>query len=507
MSKLQFCERLVRLDRKPISFAERPYLPAIYASSVRNLVIRASRQVEKSTFLVNTIIYEACTNPGVSILFVAPRTEQVRVFIHSRLLPAIEESPLIRRRLFGRNKPKTAVSHLRFAKGSQLFARAAFHSADAARGLSCQLLLIDEFQDIAAGDLPVLQEVMSHARDGRTILTGTPKLIDNHLDAVFRRSTANEWTIDCQGCAKPVMLDERVLGPHGITCPGCQALLDPRQGRWVPRNPGATWGEGFWVNHLMGPWVNYDEVLERQRTYDPVRFRNEVMGLPTTLGEHIVTRAELEACCRPVPMAASLADVPYEWQPHLIAGIDWGGGAHSRTVLAIGCMRQDYTFVVCRFESFAAREDPDRVLAEVAARCAQFQVPFIGADGGGNGHVYNRLLLDKLRRDSGLFAILYSAADQEPVQDGMLWKWTVNRSATIGTVFARVKKQTLLFPTLEDCGSFLDEFECVTAEFDDHLRAIRYAHPETQPDDALHACNYAHVLAVREFHARAQYAY
>jgi len=83
----------------------------------------------------------------------------------------------------------------------------------------------------------------------------------------------------------------------------------------------------------------------------------------------------------------------------------------------------------------------------------------------------------------------------------------VNRSATIGTVIARVKKQTLLFPRREDCGSFLDEFECVVAEHDDHLRAIRYTHPETQPDDALHACNYAHILAVRQFYGRSQDAY
>ena len=74
-------------------------------------------------------------------------------------------------------------------------------SADAARGISADLLLVDEFQDIAAGDLPVLQETLSHSTDGRTILTGTPKSIDNHLSAVFHQSTANEWTMTCEGCA------------------------------------------------------------------------------------------------------------------------------------------------------------------------------------------------------------------------------------------------------------------------------------------------------------------
>jgi len=44
-----------------------------------------------------------------------------------------------------------------------VFVRAAYHSADAARGISADLLLVDEFQDIAAGDLPVLQETLSHS--------------------------------------------------------------------------------------------------------------------------------------------------------------------------------------------------------------------------------------------------------------------------------------------------------------------------------------------------------
>jgi hypothetical protein len=59
MGKLSFCERFVYLNRELISFAGRPYLPAIYASTARNIVLRCSRQTEKSTFLVNSILY--CT--------------------------------------------------------------------------------------------------------------------------------------------------------------------------------------------------------------------------------------------------------------------------------------------------------------------------------------------------------------------------------------------------------------------------------------------------------------
>jgi hypothetical protein len=65
--------------------------------------------------------------------------------------------------------------------------RAAFHCADPARGIDADLLLGDEFQDIASGHLPVLEETLSHSDLRQVVLTGTPKSIDNHLESVFRR--------------------------------------------------------------------------------------------------------------------------------------------------------------------------------------------------------------------------------------------------------------------------------------------------------------------------------
>jgi hypothetical protein len=52
---------------------------------------------------------------------------------------------------------------------------------------------------------------------------------------------------------------------------------------------------------------------------------------------------------------------------------------------------------------------------------------------------------------------------------------------------------------VDECGAYLDEFACEFAEYDDINRTIRYSHPQTQPDDALHATNYALLLGVKAF--------
>ncbi len=309
MNRHEWCPEFIRLKGRPMSFGGRPYLERIYRSRARRIVLRCSRQVEKTTFICNTVIHTAVSLPGVHIAVVFPRHEQAKVFAKSRLLPMIEDSPIPRRLLLGAPAKKQPVFHMRFQNQSEVYLRAAFNSADAARGIDGDYLLIDEYQDIAAGNLPILEEMLSHSSHRKVILTGTPKTIDNHLEAAFNRSTAQEWSVYCDS-GHLVRLDEECLGLDGPQCPTCGAAITPSEGLWVPRNPDSTWGDGFTLNHLATPWLRYPELLERRASYDTARFRNECLGLPVHLGDHIVTRAEVEACCTQKAMATSHKDVP-----------------------------------------------------------------------------------------------------------------------------------------------------------------------------------------------------
>jgi phage terminase large subunit GpA-like protein len=156
-----------------MTFIGRRYLEQVMASTAKRLVLRCSRQVEKTTLLVNRIIYNAVKYPGVEMLLVCPRLEQAITVSRSRLMPTIADSPFIRRLLLGRTNRRPPVMNCHFANGSALYVRAAYHSADAVRGLSADVLFVDEFQDIAAGDLAVLQETLSHSDRGEMVLTGT----------------------------------------------------------------------------------------------------------------------------------------------------------------------------------------------------------------------------------------------------------------------------------------------------------------------------------------------
>ncbi len=131
----------------------------------------------------------------------------------------------------------------------------------------------------------MLEEVLSHAENPRLLLTATPKMIDNHLEACFATSTACEWQVPCLSCNQSSLMDERVIGPNSLICSSCQSPLDPQKGNRVARNPHSTWGDGYWINHLMVPWMKMPKLHYRREAYDCVRFRNEVLGLPPDLGD------------------------------------------------------------------------------------------------------------------------------------------------------------------------------------------------------------------------------
>ena len=76
-----------------------------------------------------------------------------------------------------------------------------------------------------------------------------------------------------------------------------------------------------------------------------------------------------------------------------------------------------------------------------------------------------------------------------------------HQTRSIGIVFSRVKRRQLMFPLKKDMDPFLDEFACETAQYNDHTRTIKYTHPDGHRDDALHATNYALLLATRGHNA------
>lgn len=484
-----FCETALTLEGTPVRFPERPYLDGILSATERNLVIRAGRQVEKSTYITFRISHELM-RPGTRVLLVCPRDVQAKQLMESRFFPLLQASPLLQRSL-GMPRGRLNRHQIRFPNGSQLHVRSAFTSADGVRGVSADLLICDEYQDVAAGFLPVLKETLAHSTRPVTILTGTPKEVTNHLEDAFARSNAKVWMVRCDACGTEVLPDERAIGPDFYCCSGCQQPIDWRRGQWVATNPHSTWGEGFWLPQIIAPWVTPRSYHEKAVEYDHDQLLNEVFGLPTMHGTLAITRAELEACCSARPMAASRNDLPADTGRRLVLGIDWGSGlaGQAAVVVASQCLRTN-RLKVWHWAMLGATDRP--VLDQAVELCGRFGVSEVYADARGGGAHQNRALLSRLGRDGGLIitGIEYAAGDGFISQDGMLRKWGIDKTKWIGGLCTRIREKLIEFPVSHDCQIGFGHIGSEQVIYDEEQRTSKYRVADGRPDDLLHPLVY-----------------
>ena len=504
LDRLTIAKSLVNLNGKPISYENRPYLKSIYGSDADRLVLRCSRQVEKSTTLAIMILLHAASQPGSATLAVMPRQEQAQLFRDARLTPILQESPGLRNTLAKKGWSHSA-RNWQFSNGSLLFMRSAYRSADSARGISADLLILDEAQDLSLDAIPVLEQALSHAPEKGVIIAGTPKLGDNPLEAAYRQGSQREWVARCPKCRANNRPTEDTLGPASPVCAKCGAPISFASGRWVARNSSAVSCESFWINHLMVPWIDYQEVLSCRETYGIAQFRNEVLGIPVDLGDHVVTPAEVEACCGTLNNAIS----PRDWGRLRLApgtltlGIDWGGGGKSRAAFALGAYSEKGGFRVLFMERRPPGESHEQMVGRACEILRQAPGAAVAADGGGNGSILNRLLIADKRCPATKFTgIFYSDTGGAPqIVSANENRWTIGRTRAIGDIFTHIKAGRLSIPSLKSCADCLPDIWGELAHYDPKNRTIRYECPAGGTDDVLHAITYCLAVSAHVYSA------
>lgn len=490
----RFSDHFVYLHGQRLGNHQRPYLKKIFAALMfaRRTIICSGRQVEKSTLIIKFLAYRAWLHAPSTCLLILPRQQQLYRLIRSRFEPIINDSPLLRKCLVVR-EPKS-MKHITFENGSELVSDSAFHSSDAARGLSTNTLAVDEFQDCAPDALAILEETQSHQRSPRTLLTGTAKLSDNQLEKAYWNATANCWKTSCIRCGFQQQADAEIIADDGYRCRNCKEPIDPRIGDWVPQNPGSTFGESFRLPQIITPWTEFQHVREKKLLYSFPQFRNEVLGESVCQGDLQLSLDDLSGCCTARPLFHAYTELPRELiHQFIIAGIDWGNTAHATTAVTVGVLDANLVFHVLHFSRLQPGKNPDEVLGFVMGIIRNFRVNVVSVDAQGNGSVFKMLLFDKLQTDTISFGVNYTNELGFSIQKETPARYVLN----VGKVFAvsnvvyGVKAKRIQFPRRAECASFLVEIaseRCVPVE---DGRGFRYEKSPGVPDDILHSLVYA----------------
>lgn len=477
-----------------------------------------------STTIGNICISLANLIQYLRLLYVTASHAQMREFSDERLRAVIADSPILQAMTgvgLGTGMRETQnVLTKRWISRAKLTLRSVYKNADRVRGIPTDVLAVDELQDILVDNLPVIEETLfaSSLDEGPiSIYAGTPKSFDNAIEFYWSRySTQNEWMTRCSSCGRWNCIDEKHLRPFGLGCEKCGKELNPVDGeaRWVCfGNQEREW-EGF---HLCQPIVLYayrhqPEVFERKwrglmakrKRYTRQRFMNEVMGRSYDAGTKPVTLEEVRRCCIP---QYTLTDRPTKHVANGLtwAGIDWGSGEISYSILSIWRYDSGGRFTLCHAKRYEGVEsDSDFVIADMIRTCARYKVARIGADWGFGFHAN-----PQLRKAFGAARVIFYAHtgnQKEKIHwDKAGGKFTTHRTRVLQDVFTLIKSGPvgggIAFPNWEDFETYANDILAVYQEFDERAKQLVFDHPKGVPDDFLHTAVYA-LLASQFDHPR-----
>jgi hypothetical protein len=498
---------------RAFSFGERRYLRRIYDTKSKRTLLKCGRQVEKSTMLGNKLLAYSCINTALNSLYVSPTNLQTKTFSNDRLKEPIETSPYLK--AWTTTKLSDNVFLKKFINRSQITLRYAYINADRVRGIPADVICLDEVQDLLTDNIPVIEECASHSHLKLFMYSGTPKSLDNTIEKYWTElSTQNEWVVPCHrhsiqtpaGMVRQYwnILTEDHIGLKGLVCDKCNKPIEPMDpmADWVSMNPSilkdpriANPFEGFRIPQLMVPWIikdDYPSILQKQKTYSRGKFYNEVLGLSYDSGTRPLTRQDVMDNCdeRLLLTDAYQGDLRGNLGDAfpIYAGIDWGTGENTYTVLSLGSYMGDGKFTIFYVRRFEGREsEPQVQIEEISRLVSHWRIQLLGCDYGG-GFWPN----DELTRRFGWQRIVkfqYSQPAQKVHWQKDLHRFLVHRTEVMSDVFNAIKRRNVFrFPNWEQFQSpFASDMLNIFSEYSEQLRQNIYKKSPNATDDTFHS--------------------
>lgn len=514
-----FAEATFLLDGKPLRFHNRDYLKLIYNSDIKDGLLMCGRQVEKSTTFSIQIGNWTLLTPFMRSLYFAPLNEQVKVFSEDRLGRLFEYSQQdVVKRTFITPKDKQNVYNKSFSNGSLIYLRHCYDTGDNIRGLSVNALFGDEVQDINIDALPVVKETQAHALDlgpgfRMTWFSGTPKTYSNTLQQLWNETNQCEWVVRCWRCNTDQVLGIKNVTPKHYVCRKCGRPFPENNiakgGRWVKLNNDPNVKQwGFRITQMMNPAMAAEDTYHKIQTYDKQRLYNEVLGRSYENADKPFPPMLLEQMmANDIPFYNG-AEKEFMYQP-TFAGIDWGTGGKSLTIITIIGLHLDGRKQILYTKSYREGEEADRTYQfnDIMRLLQTYRVSYCIAD---YGHGFD--INQKLKQALGdRFDAMYWSHNLgvKMKYDTNKFFWVANRTMVMHEYVTECKNGRHIWPGADKEGlqDLKEHHLAEQAEYKStrpkpgsnpmvtRSEELYYTHPMNQPDDGVHSCVYASTAA------------
>ena len=509
---------LLSLKGKPYNLDRHfPMEPMFKTSLPRKMLWKCARQVSKSTSLSAGGVMRAAGTPYLQQLFVAPRFEQIRRLSANYIRPFIEHS-FIKDLLINEECVK-AVLQRSFVNQAAMFFSFAFIDVDRIRGLAVDLISVDEVQDLDYDFLPIILECMSASDFGVSFLSGTPKSLDNTIEALWQATSRAEWVTRCDACAHWNMAAAhadllKMIGLRGVVCARCDKPINPRAGHWY-HTAGKTHMDfqGFHVPQIIMP-MHYEneekwkELLAHRAgkdNYTSAKFSNEVLGESADMGIKLVSVTDIQKASK---LGRNEIEVACEQIKHCkirVMGVDWGGGGQEEvSFTAVSLVGLDVAHGVCechyaeRFSLGLSYDDEIRTILQYfrGAGCH-----YLAHDYGGSGALREAMLIQAGLPIDRVIGLSYTYSPSRhivyyipPVQNEMRGYYGLDKPRSLVMQALCVKSGLILLPEYESSKAVTHDLLALMEDKHEAPRGSDIYLIRRQPklpDDFAHALNFA----------------
>ena len=273
--------------------ADRPlfHLPAL-AAIARDphpiVVIQKAAQVGLTELLVNQALWAADTAYAGrgNVLYLMPTQNLMDDFAQARFDRAIQDSAYLRGRLQPEPPARKGADSKRLKRigPGYCFLRGADSRRQIA-SVDADLVILDEFDQMADGILPLAKKRLASSRAGRLYIASTPRFPEAGINALYRQSDQRHYHLPCPACGEeqPLTWDDNVdLARAVVVCRACRAAMNTAAvGRWVAAAPGNDQMHGYHLNRLYSPWLDLPTMIEASYGTTPAEiqeFQNSDLG-------------------------------------------------------------------------------------------------------------------------------------------------------------------------------------------------------------------------------------
>jgi hypothetical protein len=316
------------VDNNPIEFEKHRYLLPIYADQSDEVVMAKAAQLGATVWMMLRVLWWLHAHQGRKAGMYMPNKELVDNTSADRLTPLMQSVPPIRE-----------IADLNDKLGLRKVGKSSFYllhlgGKSAKDSVPLDYVSFDEIRLCSDKDIDQTLERIAHSPYKMRLFASTLGLPGSNIDIRFQLGSQHVWVAKCgcaEGCDLPSVFPDCVVADDPrrpeevyLRCPKCKyEIKDPQNGRYVPRNPGASYNS-YRVSQLTSKFITPKEIWDFwKRTTNKAEFYNSKLGLPYVDAENVgVTMEQLEAACKQDLPWAEPNNVPNK----TAMGVDQGAG-------------------------------------------------------------------------------------------------------------------------------------------------------------------------------------